>query len=192
MAKGAETRDRILKKTRRLIVEKGFNNTSISEIIAATGVKKGNLYYYFPSKNALGLAVLMDAEQEFFALLSASFTGPTALARVWNSCAAILKAQQKSNFVGGCIFGNTALEMSDCNDEYAGVIQKIFSKWSSLLTEHLQEAVKNGELGRTAAPESLAQIIVAVIEGGIMMSRVSQGKNDLAECLKTLRAVLAP
>ena len=190
MSKGAVTQSRILKNTRKLIVEKGFNNTSISDIITATGVKKGNLYYYYASKNDLGLAVLKDAEQEFFDLLATSFQGEKSLEKVWNSCAAILKAQQKANFVGGCLFGNTALEMSDCNEEYAGIIQKIFQKWTDLLADHLREAVSAGDLEQTPSPESLAQIIVAVIEGGIMMARVSKGKTDLADCLVTLKAVL--
>ncbi len=190
MSKGAVTQSRILKNTRKLIVEKGFNNTSISDIIAATGVKKGNLYYYYASKNDLGLAVLKDAEQEFFDLLDTSFKGNRALEKVWNSCEAILKAQQKANFVGGCLFGNTALEMSDCNEEYAGIIQEIFQKWTDLLADHLREAVSEGDLDQAPSPESLAQIIVAVIEGGIMMARVSKGKTDLEDCLGTLKAVL--
>lgn len=190
MSKGAVTQSRILKNTRKLIVEKGFNNTSISDIIAATGVKKGNLYYYYASKNDLGLAVLKDAEQEFFDLLATSFQGKKSLEKVWNSCAAILQAQQKANFVGGCLFGNTALEMSDCNEEYASIIQEIFQKWTDLLADHLREAVSEGDLDLGPSPESLAQIIVAVIEGGIMMARVSKGKTDLADCLDTLKAVL--
>lgn len=190
MSKGAVTRNRILKNTRKLIVEKGFNSTSISDIIAATGVKKGNLYYYYPSKNDLGLAVLKDAEQEFFDILAASFKGKRSIDKVWNSCEAILEAQQKANFVGGCLFGNTALEMSDCNNEYAGLIQEIFQKWINLLADHLREAGSEGDLDLATSPESLAQMIVAVIEGGIMMARVSKGKNDLEDCLHTLKAVL--
>ncbi|MEN8136558.1 MAG: TetR/AcrR family transcriptional regulator [Thermodesulfobacteriota bacterium] len=191
MAKGADTRNRILKKTRKLIVKKGFNNTSISDIITATGVKKGNLYYYYASKNELGLAVLKDAEQEFFDLLSASFKGEKPLEKLWNSCAAILKAQQKANFVGGCLFGNTALEMSGGNEEYAEIIREVFRKWTALLADHLRQAVSAGDLAQVHSPESLAKMIVAVIEGGIMMSRVSKRKTDLEDCLQTLRAILA-
>jgi TetR/AcrR family transcriptional repressor of nem operon len=190
MLKGVDTRNRILKNTRKLIIEKGFNNTSISDIIETTGVKKGNLYYYFASKNDLGLAVLKDAEREFFDLLSASFTGQRSLEKVWNSCDVILRGQQKANFVGGCLFGNTALEMSDCNEEYAEIIKEVFRKWTALLADHLREAGSEGDLDKDLSPEALAKMIVAVIEGGIMMARVSKRTADLEDCLGTLQAIL--
>ena len=68
--KGEKTREHILKSSRKLLVTQGFHNTAISEIISATGVKKGNLYYHFASKEDLGLAVLKDAKQEFFLFLN--------------------------------------------------------------------------------------------------------------------------
>ena len=135
--------------------------------------------------------MLKDAEREFFDLLSASFTGKRSLDKVWNSCDAILKGQQKANFVGGCLFGNTALEMSDCNKEYAEIIKDVFRKWTGLLADHLREAESEGDLDQKLSPEALAKMIVAVIEGGIMMARVSKRKADLEDCLGTLKAILS-
>ncbi len=190
--KGGQTRDKILKCTRKLLITRGFYNTSINDIIKATGVKKGNLYYHFASKEDLGIAVLQDAKDEFFQLLDAAFSGSTPLEQVNNFLEAILNEQRKKNFVGGCLFGNTALEMSDNNSGFARIINKLFIRWSNIIEGHLREAVKRGELISDFAPHQLSKLIIAAIEGGIMMSRVSKNEKDLMDCIESLKRLLLP
>ncbi len=189
-SKGEMTRNHILKTTRKLLVEKGFYNTAVSEIIEASGVKKGNLYYHFASKEELGLAVLEDARDEFFAFLEKSFQGGDPIEKVISSCEAILAEQKKNNFVGGCLFGNTALEMSDNNDRFAVVINEVFSVWTDVLRSHFEEA-RQGEILLSPIPSRLlAKTVVAAIEGGIMMSRVRKNETDLVDCLQSLKIIM--
>lgn len=54
----ASTREQILDATGRLIHLRGFHNTSVDDILRESGVGKGNLYYYFKSKDDLGFAAL--------------------------------------------------------------------------------------------------------------------------------------
>lgn len=190
MTKGAQTRDHILKATRKVIATRGFYNTPVREIIRATGVKKGNLYYHFASKEELGLAVLMDAKDEFVRFLDQSFVGDDPVEQVIHHCDAILREQQKNNFVGGCLFGNTALEMSDSNSTFAAVIREVFDEWIERLII-LLEGARSQRLPASSIPAPLlAKTIVATIEGGIMMSRISKDKSDLDDCLTVLKAML--
>jgi TetR/AcrR family transcriptional repressor of nem operon len=187
--KGEQTKQVILQKTRMLLVTKGFHHTSVSEIIAACGVQKGSLYYHFPSKEELGLAVLEDARDEFFAILDQSLTGTTPLAKVFNSLEAVRRQMQRANFVGGCLFGNTALEMSDSNPRFQEVIREVFERWVDLLTKTLAEHRESD--GTTfQEPRLLAKLIVAAIEGGIMMARASKDGRDLDDCIRSLRTLL--
>ena len=186
-AKGDETRKHILKQSRRLFTLQGFQNTSISQLIAATGVKKGNLYYHFPSKEELGLAVLIDARDEFFTILDNSLTGPDPLARIINSCNVIMELMQQTNFVGGCLFGNTALEMTDANTRFQEIIQDVFTYWIEHIEEELRKARDRGELGERLPPDVLAATIVATLEGGIMLARVYKNKNSLEDCILSIR-----
>lgn len=190
MKKGEKTRDHILKTTRAILVANGFHNTSISDIIKATGVKKGNLYYHFASKEDLGLAVLQDAKEEFFKFLSQSLQGDSPCTKVINSCQAIFTEQGKNNFVGGCLFGNAALEMSDSNPHFSEVLQEVFSSWVEELDRHLSEAGTDCALRANLSPHVLAKTIVATIEGGIMMSRVSKDQADLDDCLAVIAAMV--
>src|SRR3990167_2331685 len=94
-SKGGKTRDHILKATRKILVVQGFHNTSISAVIEATGVKKGNLYYHFASKEELCLAVLEDAKDEFFSFLARAIVGRDPIEKIINSCKAICAEQRR-------------------------------------------------------------------------------------------------
>ncbi len=190
ISKGQNTRAHILKTTRHLFTTQGFGNTSISTIIAVTGVKKGNLYYHFASKEELGLAVLLDAQEEFAGFLNDSFQGEKPIDKILNSCEMLLEFLQKQNFVGGCLFGNTALEMSDGNSRFGIIIQDVFDYWTAKIEQHLIEGQDDGSFVSSIPISALATTVVATIEGGIMMSRVSKGKKGLADCVVTLRGVL--
>lgn len=50
MRKGEQRKQELLKIAYRMFIEKGYDNTSIDEIIAEAGIAKGTYYYYFPSK----------------------------------------------------------------------------------------------------------------------------------------------
>lgn len=186
-ARGEKTHARVLKTVRELVREKGFCNTSIDDIIRATGVKKGNLYFHFASKEELGLAVLEDAKREFILFLSDNLKGNRPLEKLSAFFDAVLDRHRQSHFIGGCLFGNTALEMSDSNQRFSDVIKEVFGTWVGALASILREAQEAGVLKDILPPELLAKQIVAAIEGGIMMSRLSKDGSDLRDCLNSLR-----
>jgi len=188
--KGRETRQHILKESRKLFTRQGFRTTSISEIIAATGVKKGNLYYHFPSKEELGLAVLVDVRDEFFTLIDDSLAGENPIIRILNSCNAILAMMEQNNFVGGCLFGNTALEMTDSNSRFGRIIQEVFSQWKSRIGHELRQAAASGLLTSPMPANALATAIIAALEGGIMLSRVYKNKNGIEDCILAIRVLI--
>lgn len=188
--KGEATRARVIETARWLVNKKGFTNTSINEIIRATGVKKGNLYFHFSSKEELGQAILEDAAKEFFQFLSNSLQGDRPLERLSSFFDAVLEKHRRTNFVGGCIFGNTALEMSDSNPRFSSLIKGVFRRWIDVIDNLLIEARQCGELDAGIPPILLAKQIVASIEGGIMMARLTKNEEDLKDCLDSLRALL--
>lgn len=188
--KGTKTREHILKSSRKLLVTQGFHNTAISEIISATGVKKGNLYYHFASKEDLGLAVLEDAKEEFFLFLNKSLSGSDPVIKIINACQAIFNEQKKNNFVGGCLFGNTALEMTDSNPQFASIIQEVFDRWTEIFETLMLKAQESGNLNSKIPPKLLAKTVVATVEGAIMMSRVSKRKQDLCDFLTAIKTIL--
>ena len=104
--KGEITRAKILEVARELFNTKGFSATTINDLINATGMQKGSLYFHFPGKNAIAREVMSEATVEFMGFLNKALNGenPGASLDTFLRCA--LDKHLASGFVGGCIFGN--------------------------------------------------------------------------------------
>jgi TetR/AcrR family transcriptional repressor of nem operon len=188
--KGIRTRERVLAGATEIIHRQGFSGTSIHDLIRETGVKKGNLYHYFSSKEEMGLEVLTRARDDFFRFLENSLQGDRPSVRLSNHFKAIVRYHESRNLVGGCIFGNTALEMSDRNETYRDVIHSVFEEWRRRIREVLESAVRSGEARKNLDPDAMARHIVATVEGGIMVARASRNPADLKACLAVLAGLL--
>ncbi len=108
------------------------------------------------SKEELGLAVLIDVRDEFFPLLGNSLTGENPIDKVLNSCNAVMTMVEQSNFVGGCLFGNTALEMTDSTSRFGRIIQEVFSQWKSRIERELRQASALGMLESPIPADAVA------------------------------------
>lgn len=188
--KGIRTRERVLAGATEIIHRQGFSGTSIHDLIRETGVKKGNLYHYFSSKEEMGLEVLIRARDDFFTFLEKSLQGDRPSVRLANHFEAIVGYHEGRNLVGGCIFGNTALEMSDRNETYRAVVHGVFEEWRRRIRDVLESAVRSGEVRKDLNPEAMARHIIATVEGGIMVARASRNPADLKACLAVLAGLL--
>ncbi len=188
--KGIRTRERILTGATEILHRQGFSRTSIHDLIRETGVKKGNLYHYFSSKEEMGLEVLTRARDDFFRFLDQSLQGDAPSIRLANHFAAIIRYHESRNLIGGCIFGNTAIEMSDRNQTYRAIIHGVFEEWRRRIRVVLENAVRSGEARKDLDPDAMARHIVATVEGGIMVARASGNPADLKACLAVLAGIL--
>lgn len=190
MSKGTDTRARVIDAAIGLINRKGIRNTSVSDLIVETGVKKGNLYFHFSSKDDLCAAIIDEAAERYFDYLSKSVRSDTPLGKIGDILAAVLEYHRRRNFDGGCLFGNTALETSDTDDSYAGMVRGVFDRWVRILAGFLREAARGGELPAGIRPEPMARHIVAALEGGVMMARLYKREAPLAESVGYLKKML--
>ena len=188
--KGELTRSRILDEAAEVFQRKGFLGATVSDLLDATGTTKGNLYFHFAGKEELGLAVLERAKADFAAFLDQALQGPTPGAQLENFLGKVLEKNRAKGFVGGCIFGNTALEASDTAPQFAGVVKEVFDHWTGRLREVLAAAQQAGQVRSDLPAGRLAEILVAASEGAIMQSRLEKAEGPLARAMDTLRVLL--
>lgn len=188
--KGELTREKIMEAARELFNAKGFNATTISDLVEATGMQKGSLYFHFSGKEAIAREVLDEATDEFMKFLDKALGGDNPGASIDNFFRCALDKHLAVGFVGGCIFGNTALEMSDADPEFAGAIDRVFDKWIDKIAGAVANAQQRGQIRTDIGSHALAKQIIATVEGGIMMSRLKKDERPMRECLDTLRITL--
>ncbi len=186
-----DTRERLIDAAYRLALRKGFDRTSISQVIAEANVQRGSLYHYFPGKDDLGLAVLERDRTAFMAMLTSTLPpsgDPTqVLTHFFDT---ILESHSATGFVGGCLWGNTALEMSDTNPDYAQLVTEVFNEWRAKVEAVIRRGQDQDTFRKDIASGDLARLVVAGIEGGIMMSRLTKSPQPLKTCLESLKALL--
>lgn len=192
MAHGHEAYGRLLDAASRLARRRGFDRTSVNDVIAASGVKKGSFFHHFPDKDSLGLAVLERDRIRFMEMIDTCLAAPTPLDGLDRFLAQALRKHRQTGFIGGCLWGNTALEMSDSNPVFAGRVARVFADWTGKLARTIRAGQQRGQVRGDLPAGALARTMVAAVEGGIMLSRLTKRAAPLRNCLQTVRAMLRP
>lgn len=186
------TRNRLVEAMRQAIHRRGVARTSIAEVLAATGVKKGSLYFHFADKDELALAALERAGEGFNELVDENLEGTTPGEQLRSFLDAVRAMHRETGFTRGCIFGNTALEMADEDPRYARLLRRVFAGWADRLTGVIAAAQERGEVRGELPPEALARQVVVAVEGGVMQARLWRSEEPLEEALTTLERLLIP
>ncbi len=179
-----ETRQQIVQRAAEIISRQGYHRSSVDEIVRAADVCKGNFYYYFPSKTALGLAVIDAWADEFFDLVVfPSLSAPAEpLARLERFIDVAVEAQRQNGYLG-CPLGRMALEMGDLDEAFRERLEAVFHRWCSSLAEVLSE-------GGADRPAEQARFIMATLEGALLLAKVQADGEGLDRTAARLKAVL--
>jgi TetR/AcrR family transcriptional repressor of nem operon len=182
------TKVRILEAARRLFHEQGYAATGIATILREADVNSGSLYHYFPSKEALLEGVL----EYYVQLLRPVVMDPTEereadpIGRVFDLLAWYRMGMEMGQCTMGCPVGNLALEVADSHPQARALVDLNFRNWISAVEAWL---VMAGErLPREVDRRQLAQLVLTVMEGGIMQSRAASGLGPYDASVAQLRA----
>lgn len=188
--KGSIMREKILNEAAQIFNRQGIAATTINDLLAATGTTKGNLYFHFKGKEALALEVLIRAHTKFRQFLNDSLQGETPGGQLENFFTQVLVKNRERNFVGGCLFGNTALEASDTAPRFAQLARDVFTEWVERLSLTIDAAQAAEQIRRDLPADQLAELVVMTIEGGIMQARLQKAAGPLTRSLMSLRKLL--
>jgi TetR/AcrR family transcriptional repressor of nem operon len=188
--KGAATRDQILKAAARLIHVRGYQCTTLDDVLRESGVGKGNFYYYFKSKEDLGYAIIDRTTQLFVERsLGPAFDDADAdpVEQIGEYLDRVLESQRQGNCVGGCVMGNLASELSDVHEGFRRRLAGLFDIWRTRLAEALTRGQARGMLRADADPSRLAQFLVAGLEGSILLTKVTKDITVMERCVEELK-----
>ena len=189
-AKGAATRDQILDVAGKLIQLRGYHATSLDDVLKASGVGKGNFYYYFKSKEDLGYAILDRMLQAFVErTLEPAFADSVAdpVVQIQEFLDRVLDNQRQRSCIGGCPMGNLASELSDVHEGFRQRLAGMFLQWRVTLAEVLARGRESGRLRSSLDPASAAEFLVAALEGAILLTKVTRDISVMERCVTELK-----
>ena len=176
-SKGPDTRTRLLDIAQEAILQKGFDATSIEEIVAAAEITKGGFFYHFPDKNALARALI----ERHIAVEDQIFDDLWARARDLNDdplhsmlIGLKLLAEMLADMPNGhpgCIVATAAYQDRLFDAEVRALNRRAVLGWRARFRAMLDEIVARYPPREEIDLDALSDMVSTVVEGGIVMGK---------------------
>ncbi|HEY7263697.1 MAG TPA: TetR/AcrR family transcriptional regulator [Trebonia sp.] len=165
----AGTSARILDAAEELVQVRGFNGFSYADVSAEVGITKAALHYHFAGKADLGLALITRYGDRFAVELaeidSASVTPAARLAAYADLYAGVLRQRRM------CLCGMLAAEHQTLSQPMREAVTSFFDANETWLEKVLEEGGQDGTLRFPGAPRETARLIIACLEGAMLVAR---------------------
>ena len=184
----SDTRDRLVRSTTRLLRTQGYAATGLNEIMAEAGAPKGSMYFHFPGGKTELAAAAVDrfAERSTARMqryLADHATVAEAVVAIFDGYVEHLEG---TGFREGCAVANVALDASSSHPTLADATGRAMHRWVDVLAEALE-----AEGRPTEEAHGLATLVIATIEGTVVMARGEQSSEPIATTRDVLRTILA-
>ncbi len=186
-------RGRLLDAAAATFHARGYEATTMQDVMRLAGATGGATYHHFPTKKALGLAVIRDRvatsiEETWLAPIRSARTTIDGVLTIF---AQVIAELEHRGAVVGCPLNNLALELSLADPEFRSAVSAIFASWQSAIADRIREEQAGGGL-EGADPDELATFIVAAYSGAMALAKASQSSAPLKSCAVQLARVMSP
>lgn len=191
MSKAERTRQFIIEKTAPIFNQKGYAGTSISDLTEATGLTKGSIYGNFSNKDEVALS----AFDHNYGVIKATIrremgkvADPLGKLRVW--LAVFSEIQTNDAFKYGCPVLNTAIEADDTHTELRKKAIGAINNWYNVISTIIKEGQDEGKIKADVNHTEFAGAYIAIIEGGVMLAKVTGKMDGLNAVIKQAEKML--
>ncbi|GAA3679615.1 TetR/AcrR family transcriptional regulator [Nonomuraea antimicrobica] len=183
--KGDETRGRLLDATQELIETGGYFGAGLNQVIAASGMPRGSLYFHFPGgKDQLVAEALRRAGREIGqAVRDLTATAPDATGLVTGMLRLLGDRLEGSGWRKGCPVATVALELAASNDVLQQVCAEVYDTWERALRDRL---AADGQ----ADADDLATTVLALVEGALLLARARRDREPLDRVARRIPILL--
>lgn len=184
-----DTRERILNAAQMFAQMRGFNAFSYADIAEAVGVRKASIHHHFASKDDLELELVQRYRLQFAAQLACvERDQSTALGRL-TGYGALYRA---TLIAGGiCLCGMMASDIQALPEALRKPLHEFFAEQAAWLSGVLDDGRKNGEFVFRGPALRRAQLVLATLQGGLIIANASQDVSQFDSLLDDLVASVA-
>jgi TetR/AcrR family transcriptional repressor of nem operon len=178
--------DDILDKAMQLFWQKGYFNTSISELVHVTHTNRAALYKTYGGKNGLFLSMLKrykeNVTSHVFAHLETDNPGLEAIEAFFSD---LTHPENIEKFQCGCFLINTAADLPSHNEAISGFIYEYIDELKSLFIRNLKEDASYSTLGDEKL-NSIADFLIGNVFGIFIMMRSDSATDRVTNQIKTI------
>lgn len=181
------TRERIIAAAAEHMRQSGFQSLSLSQLLSDMGMSKGGFYHHFPSKQALGYAVLEEAYATYhksnWLPVFESDDPIQAIIDLFGAFETELKTQA---CIQGCPINNLSQEMSLLDEGFRERVTNIYTSWQANLSQAFGRAQKNHKMRLDVSANDVAALVVAGCQGAIGLAKNAQNMSVLSQSGRAL------
>ena len=185
---GRPVRDEILVAAQRLIQQVGVDGFSYADLAEIVDVRAPSIHHHFRRKEDL-VAEVANRYRRSFRTTVAAIDDPSPRDRIL-AYAEIFSDTAAEQLL--CLCGTLAGEWSTIGDRARQVVQAFVEDQLTWLAEQLEEAARVGEIADTADHRATAELILATLEGALLLSRTGRPPALAGEQCRALLDGLAP
>lgn len=196
MARGAETRERILDVAQKSVLAKGFGSTSIEEIVANAAITKSGFFYHFADKNALATALIdryIEVDDKLLDDLlrrARELTDdPLQIVLVGLKLFAEL-IEDMPNGHPGCIVATAAYQDRLFDSHVREANRRAVLGWRKRFRRLINDVADAYVLRDDVALDDLADMVSTVVEGGVVMARALDEPGVTSRQILMLRSYI--
>lgn len=183
-----DTRAELLAEAELLIRRRGYSGFSYADLAANVGIRKASIHHHFPTKTDLATALLAFFDARYDAAMADIRARETdGLGRVRAYAALYLEGVEKGL---GCLCAAFAAELDSLPDPLRGDLSRFFAKHIGWLEQVLTEGIADGTIRADLAPAPQARLVIAALEGALMMERLLDGPAGFTGTLTTIETML--
>lgn len=191
MSKAEKTRQYIIEKTAPVFNKKGYAGTSLNDIIDQTGLTKGSIYGNFENKDEVAVAAFDYNVNKVSALFRIEIMKQTTIKDKLLVYPRVYEKFMKEPFPdGGCPILNTAIEADDTHPLLKAKANMAVYNWKNSLVRLIEKGIAHKEFKKTVNAEETAISIIALIEGGIMLTKLTGKTTYIKSITKSVTAII--
>ncbi len=189
--KSEKTRQFIIEKSAPVFNKKGVAGTSLSDLTQATGLTKGSIYGNFKDKDAVALAAFEYNVNNLMSYLGRSINKQGSyLDKLLAIPEAYRKLYRQMIDFGGCPIANTATEADDTHPELKKLTIQTVEKLTWMTEKLVEKGKQAGEIQHLVDSRKTANIIISLIEGGSILSKVTGQRQFLKHSLEQIEYLI--
>jgi TetR/AcrR family transcriptional repressor of nem operon len=185
----SQTRPALLKEAEALIRTRGYAAFSYADLAAKVGIRKASIHHHFPTKEALGTALIDEYLERFAAELDALKARKLDAVGKLNAYGDFFIGSLKEDMMPLC--GALASDVAFLPSSMQARVERFFRLHLEWLEAVLAEGVEAGHLGRDVKPERAARLILSALQGASLVAWALKDTGVVRPVLKDAIASLA-